>query len=106
MRLTLPRGLLSARRETRAAARAAFTLMEMLVVVAILVVLAGAGGVIYMRYLEDARRDTAKALDVCRQILVLRPDDALARQLLADLAPRPPQPAPAPGPKAKPGTPR
>jgi general secretion pathway protein G len=49
------------RRETRAAARAAFTLMEMLVVVAILVVLAGAGGVIYMRYLEDARKDTAKA---------------------------------------------
>jgi len=44
----------------RAAARAAFTLMEMLVVVAILVVLAGAGGVIYMRALDDAKKDTAK----------------------------------------------
>ncbi len=52
------------------------------------------------------RRDTAKALDVCRQILVLRPDDAVARRLLAEYAPRPPQPAPAPGPKAKPGPPR
>src|SRR5262245_41404772 len=47
--------------EGRAAARAAFTLMEMLVVVAILVVLAGAGGVIYMRALGDAKKDTARA---------------------------------------------
>jgi general secretion pathway protein G len=49
------------RRERRAAARTAFTLMEMLVVVAILVVLAGTGGVIYMRYMEEARKDTARA---------------------------------------------
>lgn len=51
-------------RSTRAAARgttrAAFTLMEVLVVVMILVVLAGTGGVIYMNYLEGARDDTAR----------------------------------------------
>ena len=43
-----------------AAPRAAFSLMEVLVVMAILVVLAGAGGVIYMRYLEDAKKDRAR----------------------------------------------
>lgn len=48
-------------RTSRAATRAAFTLMEMMVVVAILVVLAGVGGVIYMRYLDDAKFDTARA---------------------------------------------
>jgi general secretion pathway protein G len=41
-------------------ARSAFTLMEVLVVVAILVVLAGVGGVMYMRYLDEARENTAK----------------------------------------------
>jgi general secretion pathway protein G len=40
--------------------RAGFTLMELLVVVAILVVLAGTGGVIYMNYLEGAREDVAR----------------------------------------------
>ena len=45
---------------SRAAARAAFTLMELLVVVMILVILAGTGGVIYMRYLEQARDQTAR----------------------------------------------
>jgi general secretion pathway protein G len=51
-------------RTTRAAARGAtragFTLMEVLVVVAILVVLAGTGGVIYMNYLESAKEDVAR----------------------------------------------
>ncbi len=47
-------------RETRAVARTAFTLMEMLVVVAILVVLAGVGGYYYMKHLDDARKDAAK----------------------------------------------
>jgi general secretion pathway protein G len=47
-------------RTSRAAARAAFTLMEVLVVVMILVILAGTGGVIYMRYLEEARKDSAR----------------------------------------------
>jgi general secretion pathway protein G len=41
-------------------ARAAFTLLEVLVVMAIIVVLAGAGGVIYMRYLDDAKKDRAR----------------------------------------------
>ena len=40
--------------------RAAFTLMEMLVVVAILVVLAGAAVPIYLNYLDNAKRDRAK----------------------------------------------
>ncbi len=51
-------------RTSRAAARktvrAGFTLMELLVVVALLVVLAGTGGVIYMNYLEGAKEDVAK----------------------------------------------
>lgn len=44
---------------TRAATRSAFTLLEVLIVVAILVVLAGVGGVTYMKFLEDAKEDTA-----------------------------------------------
>jgi general secretion pathway protein G len=48
------------RRNTEALARSAFTLMEMLVVVAILVVLAGAAVPIYLNYLENARRDRVK----------------------------------------------
>lgn len=47
-------------RNRRAVDRLGFTLMEVLVVVAILVVLAGTGGVIYMRYLDDAKKDTAR----------------------------------------------
>jgi general secretion pathway protein G len=47
-------------RKSQAARRAAFTLMEMLVVVAILVVLAGAAVPIYLRYLDQARIDIAK----------------------------------------------
>jgi general secretion pathway protein G len=44
---------------SRNAARAAFTLLEVLIVVAILVVLAGVGGVTYMKFLEEAKEDTA-----------------------------------------------
>lgn len=47
-------------RRKEAAVRAGFTLMEVLVVVAILVVMAGTGGVIYMRFLDDAKKDRAK----------------------------------------------
>jgi general secretion pathway protein G len=47
-------------RERQAVRRAAFTLMEMLVVVAILVVLAGAAVPIYLRYLDQARIDRAR----------------------------------------------
>jgi len=48
-------------RKRRSLVRGGFTLMELLVVVAILVVLAGAGGVIYMRFQEDEDKKTALA---------------------------------------------
>jgi general secretion pathway protein G len=47
-------------RTRRVATRAGFTLMEVLVVVAIIVILAGAGGYIYMSHLENAKKDLAK----------------------------------------------
>lgn len=47
---------LNRRRGTR---RAAFTLMEVLVVVAILVVLAGAASIAVFKYLDDAKKDRA-----------------------------------------------
>jgi general secretion pathway protein G len=46
-------------RSIRATARGGFTLMELLVVVAILVVLAGAAVPIYMTYLDQAKKSTA-----------------------------------------------
>jgi general secretion pathway protein G len=44
----------------RATRRAAFTLLEVLIVVAIIVVLAGSSVLYYMRYLEDSRVNRAK----------------------------------------------
>lgn len=51
----------TSRMAARKTVRAGFTLMELLVVVALLVVLAGTGGVIYMNYLEGAKEDVAKS---------------------------------------------
>src|SRR3954453_22212587 len=45
----------------RAARRAAFTLLEVLIVVAIIVVLAGVSSIYVFRYLEDAKEGRAKA---------------------------------------------
>jgi general secretion pathway protein G len=47
-------------RTHRAVRRHAFTLMEMLVVVAIIVMLAGLGGYYYIKQLDQAKRSTAK----------------------------------------------
>jgi len=47
-------------RATRDTTRPGFTLMEVLVVAAILVILAGTGTIVLFRYLEDARVQTAK----------------------------------------------
>jgi len=44
----------------RAVRRAAFTLLEVLIVVAILVILASAASIAYFRYLEDAKVGRAK----------------------------------------------
>ena len=49
------------RHETRRRHRAAFTLLEMLVVVAIIVALAGIGGFFLMGTLGTAQKDTARA---------------------------------------------
>ena len=48
------------RAENRAVRRAAFTLLEVLIVVAILVILASAASIALFRYLEDAKVGRAK----------------------------------------------
>lgn len=48
-------------RQNRAARRAAFTLVEVLIVVAIVVVMAGVGGLTLMKYLEESRENAARA---------------------------------------------
>lgn len=53
--------MILAPRKTPAAARSGFTLLEVLIVVAILVVLAGVASVYVFRYLDDAKVDRAKA---------------------------------------------
>ncbi len=47
-------------RSTRQAARQAFTLMEMLVVVAIIVALAGIGGYYYLQRVDEAKKQVAQ----------------------------------------------
>src|SRR5947199_10800504 len=49
------------RTASRVAARSAFTLLEILIVVAILVVLAGVSSIYVFRYLDDAKIDASKA---------------------------------------------
>jgi general secretion pathway protein G len=53
--------IVSAPRRPAAQRRAAFTLLEVLVVVAILVILAAVAGVYVFGYLEDAKIDTARS---------------------------------------------
>src|SRR5438552_2516784 len=47
-------------RQQRAARRAAFTLMEVLVVAVILVIMAGTATVAIFKYMDDARKDRAQ----------------------------------------------
>ncbi len=53
--------MLTAARRRQATRRAAFTLLEVLVVVAILVILAGVASISIFRYMEDAKVGRAKA---------------------------------------------
>jgi prepilin-type N-terminal cleavage/methylation domain-containing protein len=48
-------------RKQRLAARSAFTLMEVLVAVAIVLILAGSGAFLYLNHLENAKKDIGKA---------------------------------------------
>lgn len=59
MRLTPSSSIIQTARQ-RATRRAAFTLLEVLIVVAILVILGGAASVAYFRYLEDAKAGRAQ----------------------------------------------
>jgi general secretion pathway protein G len=63
----------------RSARRSAFTLLEVLVVVAILVVLAGVASVYVFRYLDDSKKDRVKvdlqALTKACEAYKLRNDD-------------------------------
>jgi general secretion pathway protein G len=52
--------MLIAKHQNKLARRAAFTLLEVLVVVAIIVILAGGASIYVFGYLEDARMDTAR----------------------------------------------
>jgi general secretion pathway protein G len=52
--------MIAKRSGSLAARRSAFTLLEVLVVVAILVILAGGASIYMFRYLEDARADSAR----------------------------------------------
>lgn len=67
------------RNSSAVAVRAGFTLMEMLVVVAILVVLAGIGGYYYLQHVDDAKKDAAamqvKTLTKAAQAYKLHNDD-------------------------------
>ncbi len=63
---------------TRATRRAAFTLMEVLVVVAIVVILASVGTLATLKFLDDAKCDTARAgadnLQTCYKAWSVRHD--------------------------------
>jgi len=77
-------------RERRAPVRGGFTLMEMLVVVAILVVLAGAAVPIYMKYLEDARwdrawQDTVTIARTCETYRLKNPDYPASLEVLTQV---------------------
>ena len=75
---------------TRAARRAAFTLMEVLVVVAIVVILASVGTLATMRFLDDAKVDTARngatQLVSYAKVWTLKKDERLDESRIGELA--------------------
>lgn len=95
---------LLARRALRYSRRSAFTLLEVLIVVAILVVLAGVSSIYVFRYLDDAKRDRVKAdvrtlTTACEAYM--RNNDGNPPQSLAELVQPPDNRKPyLPGPEA------
>ena len=73
------------RRQSGEGRRAAFTLLEVLVVVAILVVLASVASIYVFRYLEDSKKDKAKmdimALDKAVKTYQIKNDNYLPESL-------------------------
>lgn len=72
---------------SRASARAAFTLLEVLIVVAILVVLAGAATMTFLKFQQDAYEDTAftKIKNIEKAALAIQVRTGALPQTLAEM---------------------
>lgn len=72
---------------TRSTARAAFTLLEVLIVVAILVVLAGAATMTFLKFQQDAYEDTAftKIKNIEKAALAIQVRSGALPQTIAEM---------------------